>query len=99
MTNDSLPEGASKRYRVQVPDGQGGFKDLAGYTVTGEWRTGPDATPTIVTGYLESDTRFGYVDLPPNLTAQGGVTRYLDLKAVQGSFVHVETVRVQVVNR
>jgi hypothetical protein len=98
MTYDTIPEGASRRYRFRVPDGAGGWKPLTGYAITGEWRTGPDAVPTVIAGAVEADPNYGYVDLLPAHTTGGGV-RYLDLKAALGTVVHIATVQVRVANR
>ena len=98
MTYDKLPEDASRRYRLHVPDGAGGWKDLVGFAITGELRTAPDATPTVITGALEADTHYGYVDLLPSHTANPG-RMYLDLKAVLGNAVHLATVQVDIANR
>jgi len=98
MYYDQLPEDASRRYRFRVPDGSGGWKDLPGYTISGEWRTAPDASPTVLGGALEADTHFGYVDLTPTQTATPGIF-YLDLKAVLGNAAHIATVEVTVANR
>lgn len=101
MDYDRLPEGASKRYRMRVPDETAptGWKDLAGHTITGEVRTGPDPdpAPTPIAGALEADTHIGYVDLPPSASTPG--VKYFDLKAVLGNAVHIGTVKLTIANR
>jgi hypothetical protein len=98
MYYDEIPEGASRRYRLHVPDGSGGWKDLAGFAITGGWRTAPDGTPTVIDGALETDTHWGYVDILPTHTATPG-RMYLDLKAALGNAVHVGTIQVRIANR
>jgi len=100
MMFDTLPEGASRRYRFRVPDSSapGGFKPLDGYAITGEMRDAPDALPLSIPGDLEADTHVAYVDLKPARTATPG-RFYLDLKAVLGDAVHIGTVRIDIANR
>jgi hypothetical protein len=103
MADDKIPEGASKTFRVDVPDGRGGYKDLAGYTFTGILRsaTGGPALATIAGALDPTDSRFGLVPLSPaHTTGLGRAAPYkLDLEASNGASVHVRVIDLRITDR
>lgn len=100
---DTIPEGASRTYRVEVPDGRGGLKDLAGYSVTGILRSGVGlAALATITGSIDpADSRYGLVPLGPAHTATRGRREpyVLDLEASNGASVHVRLVSLRITDR
>jgi hypothetical protein len=99
--NDTIPEGASRTYRVRVPDGRGGYKSLVGYSFVGYVKTSPDAVPTAtLNGSIDpDDPTAGLIDLVPSHTA-GKPGRYmLELEATNGQQAHVKLGSLLVQNR
>jgi hypothetical protein len=87
---ETIPEGASKTFRVRVPDGRGGFKSLAGYGFVGYVRTAPDTEPiATLGGSLDpDDPTSGLIDLLPSHTENKPGKYQLELRATNGSQVH-----------
>jgi hypothetical protein len=99
---DSIPEGASRTFRVRVPDGRGGFKSLVGYSFAGALKTAPPALALVATlgGALDpEDETAGLIDLLPSDTAGKPGTYRLELEATNGSQVHVRLDTLHVEDR
>jgi hypothetical protein len=97
---ETIPEGASRTFRVRVPDGRGGFKSLAGYGFAGSVKTAPDAEPIATLGGAidpEDDTA-GLIDLLSNHTEGKPGNYQLTLEAVNGEQRHKSVSRLIVVN-
>jgi hypothetical protein len=99
--NDTIPEGASRTFRVRVPDGRGGFKSLAGYGFVGYLKTAPDTTPIATLGGAldPNDATAGLIDLLPSDTTGKPGKYQIELEATNGSQVHVRVDVLTVTNR
>jgi hypothetical protein len=100
--NDIIPEGASRTYRVKVPDGLGGYKNLTNYSFAGYLRTAPDTAPIVtMQGALDpTDPTQGLIDLlASHTTGRGGSVYRLGLEATNGDQAHVLLGSLTIVNK
>ncbi len=71
MKNVPIVQGASKRFRVAVPDGRGGYKDLSGHTIEGKIyaKAGDPPLDTLAGDVDQANSLQGIVDLTKTKSA------------------------------